>query len=330
MVFVVVLNSCIGKQVDQGTAALENAIAALDQNSAGWQTTITNLEKDLVANGQSTLANEVQSLANRAIAITGAELRCNIDFIGQRVSQGLRRILARLKGQPVPPLIPGYCTVDPPEIQVALINQGRLTSLNYYGYDMFDRDAGDTQMKLFLRDRDGREEDVSFALALPTHYLMTARLADDRIHFTDRSDKLIVRWAQTVLSTINIIQSPTPPRKIMVSDLQVAFHTNDDDKDNDTGLSVTIQNVTEWHQVQNEVFPDQSDKIKRLNPNSVPLSDLSGHLLEVCISPVGNDTWRFNLTLSGTRSDGPKYFVSANSIELNQDQARRCKQWKLP
>src|SRR5690242_15920101 len=93
------LNGCFGKQVDQGIAAIENAIAVLDQNSAAWQTTITNLEKDLVAGGQSTLANEVQSLANRAIATTGAELRCNIDFIGQRIDQELRRIVARLKGQ---------------------------------------------------------------------------------------------------------------------------------------------------------------------------------------------------------------------------------------
>jgi hypothetical protein len=326
----VVLNSCIGKSVDQGVAALENAITVLDQNSSAWQTTITNLEQDLVTKGQSTLANEVQSLANRAIGTAGSELRCNVDFVGQRVNQGLRRILARLKGQSVAPLVPGTCTVDPPEIQVALIGEGRLTSLNYYGYDMFERDASDTRMKIFLRDRDGREEDVTSALALPTHYLMTIRLADDRVHFTDRTDKLIVRWEQSILSTINVIQPPVQPPPVIVSGLQVAFHTNDEDKDDNTGVAVTIQNVAEWHQTQNEVFPDGSDRIKNLNPSSVPLSNLSGHLLEVCISPVGNDTWRFNMTLSGTRSDGQRYFFSANSIELNQDQTRRCKPFRLP
>src|SRR6185503_2331791 len=110
--------------------------------------------------------------------------------------------------------------------------------------------------------------------------------------------------------------NPSPKDDPIVSDLKIAFHTNDDDKDNNTGVSVTIQNVAEWHQVQDEVFPDQSEVVKALIPNSVALSNLRGHVLEVCISPVGNDTWRFNLTLTGKRSDGQRYFFSANSIEL--------------
>jgi hypothetical protein len=324
----VVLINCIGKPVDKAIAALEEAISSIDRNSAAWQKTLTNLESDLVAQGQSTLANEVQSVANRTIATGGVELRCNIDFIGQRVNQGLRRILARLKGQEVPPLMPAACTVDPAEIRIEMVRQHRLTSLNYYGYDMFDRDATDSRMKIFLRDRDGREEDVTSAIALPTHYLMTVRLADDRVHFTDQTDKLIVRWDQTILSTINVVQPQREPPPIIVSDLQVTFRTNDDDKDDDTGVAATIQNVADWHQLQNETFPDQSERIKVLNPSSVPLSDLTAHTLEICISPVGNDTWRFNVTFSGNRSDGLRYFFSANGIELSQD--LRCKGWTLP
>jgi hypothetical protein len=322
------LLSCIGKPVDKAIAALEEAITAIDRNSVAWQATVTNLERDLVAQGQSTLSNEVQSVANRAIATGGVELRCNVDFIGQRVAQNLKRILARLKGEPVLPLSPSYCTVDPTEVRVDLVNQHRLTSLNYYGYDMFDRDASDSRMKVFLRDRNGTEQDITSAIALPTHYLMTIRLADDRVHLTDQTDKLVVRYDQTILSTINVVQPQRQPPPVMVSDLQVAFRTNDDDKDNDSGVSVTVQNVTEWHQTQNETFPDQSDRIKSLNPNSVPLANLSGHVLEICISPVGNDTWRFNMSFSGNRSDGGRYFFEANSIELSE--SRRCKTWVLP
>ena len=327
MVCAVLLCSCFDKPIDKAIAALEDAINAIDRNSAAWQSTVTKLERDLVAQGQSTLANEVQSVANRGIATAGVELRCNIDFVGQRVNQGLRRVLARLQGQATPPLMPAYCTVDPAEIQVDLINQHRLTSLYYYGYDMFDRDASDSQMKIFLRNRDGREEDITSAVALPTHYLMTVRLADDRIHFTDQTDKLIVRAGQVTLSTINVVQAQRQAPPIMVNDLQVGFHTNDENKDHDTGVSVTIQNVTQWQQTQNEEYPDGSDRVKLLNPSSVPLSSLTGHALELCISPVGNDTWRFNMTLSGNRSDGQRYFFSANSIELSQD--HRCMQWPV-
>lgn len=324
MLCAVLLSNCFSKPVDKAIAALEDAINSIDRNSAAWQTTVTNLERDLVAQGQSTLANEVQSVANRGIATGGVELRCNIDFIGQRVNQGLRRVVARLKGETMPPPTPAYCTVDPAEVQVDLINQHRLTSLYYYGYDMFDRDASDSQMKIFLRDRDGHEEDITSAIALPTHYLMTVRLADDRVHFTDQTDKLIVRAGQSILSTINVVQAQRQPSPIMVNDLQVAFHTNDENKDHDTGVSVTIQNVAQWQQTQDEEFTDGSNHVKLLNPSSVPLSSLTGHALDLCISPVGNDTWRFNMTLSGNRSDGQRYFFSANSIELSQN--NRCMQ----
>lgn len=327
VVCAVVLSSCFSKPVDKAIAALEDAINSIDRNSAAWQTTVTNLEHDLIAQGQSTLANEVQSVANRGIATGGVELRCNIDFVGQRVNQGLRRVLAKLKGESMPPPTPAYCTVDPAEIQVDLINQRRLTSLYYYGYDMFDQDASDTPMKIFLRNRDGREEDITSAIALPTHYLMTIRLADDRVHFTDQTDKLIVRAGQATLSTINVVQPQAQPAPIMVSNLQVTFHTNDENKDHDTGVAVTIQNVTQWQQTQDEEFTNGSDHVKLLNPSSVPLSSLTGHPLELCISPVGNDTWRFNMTLSGNRSDGQRYFFSANSIELSQN--NRCMQWPV-
>ena len=116
----------------------------------------------------------------------------------------------------------------------------------------------------------------------------------------------------------------------MVNQLRVLFHTNDDDKDNDSGLAVTIQNgnVAEWHQTQNERFPDHSDTQKMLNPSTVLLSALHGQKLEICLSPNGNDTWRFNMTLIGTRSDGPQYIFNVNSIELKEDS--RCRAWVLP
>ncbi len=323
--------SCLNSAVDKAITTFENAISELDKNSANWQTTLANLEQQLIAQGQSTLSNEVQSLANRGIANVSVELRCNVDFIGQRMDQGLRRIVARLKNQTPPPIMPAYCNVDPQDgIRVELVRQGRLASLNYYGYDMFDQNANDSQMKVFLVDRNGQESDISFAIALPTHYLMTVRLVDNRIQFTDQVDKLIVRWGQTTLSTINIIQPPPPPPPVMVNGLRVLLHTNDEDKDNDTGVAVTIANgsVAEWHQTQNEKYSDNSDHVKALNPSTVPLAALKGQLLEICISPNGHDTWRFNVTLTGAPSDGSRYEFSANSIELTQD--NRCRKWALP
>ena len=46
------------------------------------------------AQGQSTIANEVTTLAERGIATGGIELRCDSDFVGRRMQEGLARILA--------------------------------------------------------------------------------------------------------------------------------------------------------------------------------------------------------------------------------------------
>lgn len=326
----VALIGCIGESIDRSIVTFERAIDAIDRNSKSWQITIAKLEQDLIAQGQSTLANEVQSLSNRTIARSGTEIRCNGEFIGRRVNQGLRRIAARLKKEPIPPLAPGLCTVDPEDIKIDLIRQGRLSSINYYGYDFFGDDASDSQLRVLLRYKTGREQDITFAMALPTHYLMNVRLVDDRIKLSDDPDKLIILWGEDSkpVSIINFIPPSVPPKPIVVNNLQVTFQTNDDDKDDNTGVSVNIPNVTDWHQERDEKFPDGSNVTKYLNPNSVQLAKLTGNTLEVCISPVGDDTWRFNMTLSGILSDRSPYTFSAYSIQLNEEV--RCKQWNLP
>jgi len=122
-----------------------------------------------------------------------------------------------------------------------------------------------------------------------------------------------------------VVQAPPPP---MLSNLSITFHTNNDDKDNDTGVQVRIGTAAEWHQTSNQVFPDNSDVTKVFSPSQVRLSDVQGQSFSICISPNGNDTWRFNYILAGTRDDGSSYVVSDSSLVLTQD--RRCFSRTLP
>src|SRR5262245_40411736 len=112
LVGVLVLASC-GESVDKVLSLFQGAIDTLDRNSVECQGTLRKLEGDLISEGQMTLANEVQSLANRSIATAGNELRCDTDFIGRRMRQGLSRILLAFQNKPLPPLEPGFCQVDP-------------------------------------------------------------------------------------------------------------------------------------------------------------------------------------------------------------------------
>jgi hypothetical protein len=325
----VVLSGCPFDKLDEVKVVFEEAIRTIDQNSKEWQTTVTKLEQDLVAQGQSTLANEVQSLANRTISTGGIELRCNIDFIGRRVNQGLRRILARLNEDPIPPLTPAYCTVDPPEIPIELIRQHRLTSLHYYGYDMFEHDASDSRMKIILRDREGKEQDISFAMALPTHYLMTVRLADDRIHFTNQTDKLIVRYDQDILSTINVIQlPPPPPPPPVLTQARVNFYTTDDNKDGDTRVTVSIDcnnrsiaSVSDtWGEFKDNTDSDWKDLsvVENLEKDKI----IGSHSCKATLieSPNGHDEWHFLWTLELIFSD--KTVVSTPRFHGNVDYDR--------
>src|SRR5262245_39189752 len=200
-----------GCPLDDIARAVKHAADAIDRNSQQWQIEIDKLERKLEAAGQSTLSFEVQSLANRTVATGGNELRCDVDFVAHRVSRGLRRILARITGKPVPPLIPGFCQIDPAEVQVGLIRDHRLTSLHYFGYDMFEHRATDSPMRVYLRNRAGVEQDISFAIGLPTHYLMTIDVSDSRINYNDEGgEKLVVRHGATEAYTINVIPPPPP------------------------------------------------------------------------------------------------------------------------
>jgi outer membrane murein-binding lipoprotein Lpp len=112
MIFVpLLISGCsIGDKIDKLTdkvsdvagdtvATLDNAIDALDRNSASWQAVLQDTTAKLTSDAQSTVRNEVSDVLNRSVAATGDELRCNVDFIGTRVRQALVRIRARLMHQ---------------------------------------------------------------------------------------------------------------------------------------------------------------------------------------------------------------------------------------
>jgi hypothetical protein len=258
------------------------------------------------------------------------------------------RILARITRKPVPPTIPGFCQVDPTEVQVGLIHDHRLTSLNYYGYDMFERSAIDTPMRVYLRNGAGVEQDVSFAIGLPTHYLMTINVSDSRINYSNEGgEKLIVRYGTTEAYTINVI--PPPPPGVSVSKFGVVFYTLDDNKDPDTGITLEINNVTVWSMPQEggiarEFAKNHADPYPF--PQTTPLADLPGKRLKICIQPKGDDTWRFNMRLYGSRSDSSDfreadtvrncvfnspelkcYISDHNNVTLTHDDP--CQEWVL-
>ncbi len=177
------LCSCsVLEPVDRAAQALDRTTATLDNNSREWQHALNALTATLVAQGNSTVANEVTQLAQRGIATAGTEMRCNADFIGQRMKAGLQRIKSGIV-----PFI--HSESDPPKVCQVVPEAFKLdhceSIVGFYGYD-FDA----TELTIFVQDYSGRLRDVSSRAARPTHYLMT--LDTSRILLTASDEKILL------------------------------------------------------------------------------------------------------------------------------------------
>ncbi|PTQ76964.1 hypothetical protein C8R26_11112 [Nitrosomonas oligotropha] len=216
MIFVpLLISGCsIGDKIDKLTdkvsdvagdtvATLDNAIDALDRNSASWQAVLQDTTAKLTSDAQSTVRNEVSDVLNRSVAATGDELRCNVDFIGTRVRQALVRIRARLMHQAIPPVEPALCHVVPAAVDMAL-DPSRRNKLEFFGYD-FDT----TPIKVTLHDT-SRTLDVSPELDRLTHYHMTLNLGANGVPLSKTSDRLTLEWQNHSISSIAVIQPATP------------------------------------------------------------------------------------------------------------------------
>ena len=104
----------------------------------------------------------------------------------------------------------------------------------------------------------------------------------------------------------------------------VSFHTNDEDKDNDTWVEVSVKLI------DGSVVTSLTDQFAHFGDNSdagpfdlVPVKQATrGELktgnVTVSISPNGNDTWRMNFFVDLLFEDGAHLLARANGIELTE------------
>jgi len=133
--------------------SLDNAIAALAEESADWRVVVTNLEEEISEDVQSTIRTEVQDLTRNAILLAGAEFRCNAEFMRIRLRRELthlrnsitHRLNALLANTSFSiPLIPEespepfICSVVPSAVDLS-IDIERRSKIDIYGFDLKSR-----------------------------------------------------------------------------------------------------------------------------------------------------------------------------------------------
>lgn len=198
----------IDDPVDQIVGVLEEGINSINQNSSEWQQIMNQVLVDLEEIDDelaSIVRTEVNDVLQRGIAAAGAEVRCNIDFIGFRMSDGLERIRAEQLKEEIPPIIPYFCQVVPTSVDRSLIPD-RLNTLNYYGFD-FDAGYEEGDLVLYLEDIYGIRTDVTDYIDIPTHYNMTINLGPNGVPLTGNHRRFILECSGSVESTVAIIQT---------------------------------------------------------------------------------------------------------------------------
>src|SRR2546430_4517968 len=105
----------------------------------------------------------------------------------------------------------------------------------------------------------------------------------------------------------------------------ISFHTNDEDKDHDTHVTVTVRDVNGLvcAQVDNDWghFDDQSDAgpFGLIIRNRQTPDLLQSGTLTIRIDPNGHDTWRFNFNLVLTFLDQSTLSGGQQGLQLSQN-----------
>ncbi len=181
--------------IDKATEVIDNGIRDITQNSEAWQSILQRIANDLPQDISETIRVDAQSLATRAIATTGVEFRCNVDFLANRAIQALKRLKAMLLNQNPPPLPPAFCQVDPSSIDLK-VSPDHWSTVILYGYDFDHTDTSGAKFKIMLIDNQGHTSYLpEDRIGRTTHYQVTLNLGNmARDLYVRKITKLIVSW----------------------------------------------------------------------------------------------------------------------------------------
>jgi len=140
-------------RMGEAIQSMDYAIATLAQQSANWQVVVANLEKEVTSDIQSTLRNEITDLTRNAVLSTGAEVRCNAEYMRIKIRReliALRNDMAetfnatlksnRLRQYQIPmletePERPFICDIVPSAVDMSMDEERRL-KVDIYGFDL--------------------------------------------------------------------------------------------------------------------------------------------------------------------------------------------------
>jgi hypothetical protein len=190
----------------EANQVIDTAIYQINTGQKNWQDAISEAQSQLTEDAQSTIRTELNNLVQGAIGSTGAETRCDADFIRTRVVQDLYRIKAEITGGKAIPQQPWICKAVPNSIDMGLSPQQR-PKVTFYGFD-FPLNALPRPQIMHYQGAAG--SDVSGALSMTSPYEMVLDLGSMGVPLSSQSTKMAVLWNGSLLSEISVHQPPPP------------------------------------------------------------------------------------------------------------------------
>src|SRR5262245_59675427 len=110
-------NICPNPPINEALTQVNQALESLDNNSAGWQQTLSDLKDQI----DVTFKQDVSTIIDRAIMSTGEQANCLIDIRVQQIRKALLSLRARITGEDPPVIDPVICLVTPTSVQMSLL-----------------------------------------------------------------------------------------------------------------------------------------------------------------------------------------------------------------
>jgi hypothetical protein len=202
------LKPIVNTAIEDASDQLDQTVASLQNTSTSWQVLLKDLLDKLTGDARNLIGNDIQNLINNSVAVAGAEVKCEVDFIRARIVENLVALKNKLLGKPMPVLEPRICQAVPMTVDVAQV-PASVRVVNFYGFNF----GSLTDYALKMESLDGTQTDVSRALNIPTAYAMTLSLGPSGASIGSNAHRFALSWQGKPLSTIGIIQ-PVPVVKI--------------------------------------------------------------------------------------------------------------------
>ncbi len=202
------LKPIVNSAIEDASNQLDQTVESLQNTSTSWQVLLKDLLDKLTGEARTLIGTDVQNLINNSVAVAGAEVKCEVDFIRARIVENLVALKNKLLGKPMPVLEPRICQAVPQSVDVAQV-PASVRVVNFYGYNFGS--LGDYALK--MESLDGTQTDVTRALNIPTAYAMTLSLGPSGASVGGNAHRFNLSWQGKPLSTIGIIQ-PAPVVKI--------------------------------------------------------------------------------------------------------------------